>query len=158
MQKRAHLLDVPGGRAVYEFQLLIEIQKVLQRQARYLGTLEALLALIDRDLQEPERFPYWEIVASQLTSVEAKYIFYCCLVAQPGDRLRELLHSSKLLRERIEQANLSRTHIDLYERMHNIRLISRRRKLVTAHSRAEYKRLRRQARESMRPQNPADHI
>jgi hypothetical protein len=98
MQKYSRFLEIEDGRMVYENQLFIEIQKILCRQARYLGTLQSVLELIEQDMStDKERSVYWNILGSQLTSIEVKYVFYCCLVANKNDRLRELINKSTLV-------------------------------------------------------------
>jgi hypothetical protein len=151
MQKYAPLLEVEEQRPLYEVQLFIEVQKQLSRQARYLGTLRAILELIERDLKhDDERAPYWDIVASQITSAEAKYIFFCCLVSEEGNRLRELMHSSDLLRLRIRHSNMSTTHRELYKRVHGVEIAKAPTTLVMPHGRKEMKSLRKRLKAARR--------
>lgn len=151
MQKYASLLEIEEKRPLYEIQLFIEVQKNLSRQARYLGTLRAILELIERDLKhDAERAPYWDIVASQITSAEAKYIFFCCLVSEKSDRLRELMHSSDMLRARIRHSNMSTTHRELYKRVHGVEIIKVPTALVMPHDRKEMKLLRKRLKAASR--------
>lgn len=159
MQKYLPLLELDDGRAVYEVQLYIEVQKLLHRQARYLGTLQSLLELIERDLPEPkEREPYWDIVASQITSSEARYIFYCCLVSEEGDRFRILMHSSDMIGKRLRNANLSNAHRSLYARMHGVEIERQRVKLVTPYTRGEIKQYKRQAKAALRKKKELEEL
>lgn len=147
MQKYSPLLESTDFRPLYEVQLFIEIQKLIRKQGRYLGTLTNMLDLIERDLPtESERIPYWDIISSQLTSNEARYLFYCCLVAPEGDKLRKLLHRAGLMGERMVATNLSTTHRSLYERIHGISLPRARTQLVTPYPQGEFRRLKRKAR------------
>lgn len=149
MQKYTRFLEIEDGRMIYEVQLFIAVQKILHKQARYLGTLQNLLELIERDLRtENERRPYWDIIASQITSNEARYIFYCCLVSEFNDPLRSLMHRSGMIGERLRNANLSGTHRALYQRVHGVEILRPRKQLVMPYPRNEFKRLRRRARES----------
>lgn len=147
MQKYASFLENEDRRVIYEAQLFIEVQKLIRRQARYLGTLQSLLELIERDLAiENDREPYWNIVANQLTSHEAKYLFYCCLVADKDDPLLGLMHRSGMIGTRLKNINISRTHKTLYERVHGIAIARPSTRLVMPHTPEEIKRVKRLAR------------
>lgn len=147
MQKYSRFLDVEDRRVIYEAQLFIEIQKLIRRQARYLGTLQSLLELIDRDLpSDKEREPYWNIVANQLTSQEARYLFYCCLVADMQDPLLLLMHKSKMIEGRLRNGNISITHQALYERIHGVVITRPPTRLVMPHAQEEIRRVGRLAR------------
>lgn len=151
MQKYVRFLDIEDGRMIYEVQLFIEVQKLLHKQARYLGTLQSLLELIERDLPNiSERAPYWDIIASQITSAEARYIFYCCLVSDHDDALRELMHRSEMIGGRIRNSNLSSTHRSLYQRVHGIEIPRARTQLVMPYPRNEFKKLKKRARRASR--------
>lgn len=147
MQKYSRFLAEEEGRKVYENQLFIEIQKILCRQARYLGTLQSILELVERDMTTREqRIAYWNILQSQLTAIEVKYIFYCCLVADKTDRLRELIHRSTMVTGRIGEANLSKSHLALYQRVHGIELNHAKKSMVLPHDRSEIRRIKRNMR------------
>lgn len=159
MQKYSRFLEVEDRRAIYESQLFIEVQKLIRRQARYLGTLQSLLDLIDRDLpNDKEREPYWNIVANQLTSHEARYLFYCCLVADKQDPLLLLMHKSKMIEERLRNGSVSSTHQALYERVHGVVITRPPTRLVMPHDQEEIRRVRRLARKQKRatPIPPSD--
>lgn len=147
MQKYSSFLEDEDRRVIYESQLFVEVQKLIRRQARYLGTLQSLLELIERDLPtESEREPYWNIVANQLTSHEARYLFYSCLVANKEDPLLLLMHRSGMIGERFKNNNISRTHKSLYERVHGITIARPSTRLVMPHPPEEIKRVKRLAR------------
>jgi hypothetical protein len=151
MQKYVRFLEVEDGRMIYEVQLFIEVQKLLHRQARYLGTLQNLLELIERDLSnEDERAPYWNIIASQITSHEARYIFYCCLVSERDDEFRNLMHRAGMIGGRISNGNLSTTHRALYQRVHGVEIPKPRKQLVTPYPRSKFKNLKKRARKVFR--------
>lgn len=151
MQKYARFLEVEDGRMIYEVQLFIEVQKLLHKQARYLGTLQNILELIERDLSaESERVPYWDIIASQITSAEARYIFYCCLVSEKESKFLQLMHRSGMIEKRIGSSNLSNMHRALYQRIHGIEIPRARTRLVTPYPRSEFRKLKKRARKTMK--------
>jgi hypothetical protein len=147
MQKYSLFLEDEDRRVIYEAQLFVEVQKLIRRQARYLGTLQSLLELIERDLpSDIEREPYWNIVANQLTSHEARYLFYSCLVADKEDPLLNLMHRSGMIGSRLKNNNISGTHKSLYERVHGISIARPSTRLVMPHTPEEIQRVKRLAR------------
>ena len=147
MQKYSQFLEDESRRVIYEAQLFIEVQKLIRRQARYLGTLQSLLELVERDLpNENDREPYWNIIANQLTSHEGRYLFYCCLVASKDDPLLAIMHRSGMIEKRLKNNNVSSTHKALYERIHGIAIFRPSTRLVMPHTREEIKRVTRLAR------------
>jgi hypothetical protein len=147
MKKYNDFLAIEDGRKIYEMQLFIEVQKILIRQARYLGTLQCILELIERDMEQDERIPYWNILAAQLTAIEVKYIFYCCLVSDQDDSLRDLIHRSTLVKGRIGEANLSKSAILLYQKMYGVELNQRQRKIILPYDRNEIRRAKKKIRD-----------
>lgn len=151
MQKYNHYLASDDGRKLYEAQLFIEVQRILTRQSRYLGSLESLLSLVQNDLvSEEERVTFWNIIASQLTAMEIRYIFYQCLVAPEGDTLRILIHKAALVAKRLPDTNIGTTHLDLYSRLHGVNLEPRKRKPLLPYARKEIRRMKRKLREAER--------
>lgn len=151
MQKYSSFLEDENRRVIYEAQLFVEVQKLIRRQARYLGTLQSLLELIERDLPtKSEREPYWSIVANQLTSHEARYLFFCCLVSNKDDPLLALMHSSGMIGQRLKNNNISTTHKSLYERVHGIAISRPSTRLVMPHPPEEIKRVKQLARKQKR--------
>lgn len=151
MQKYSRFLEVEDGRMIYEVQLFIEVQKLLHKQARYLGTLQNILELIERDLStEIERVPYWDIIASQITSAEAKYIFYCCLVSEKESKLLRLMHRSGMIGKRIGTSSLSNTHRALYQRIHGVEIPRARTQLVTPYPRSEFRKLKKRVKKTIK--------
>lgn len=127
---------------IYEYYLFVEVQKILIKQARYLGTLESILVLIDEELEtDNERNIYWRILVSQLTVFELKYLFYQCLVAPKDSKLRELIHKSNLMDYRLSETNISKTHEQIYERIHGIAINRTKSKPVLPYSRKEIRRI-----------------
>jgi len=108
---------------IYDYYFFVEVQKVLTKQARYLGTFESILTIIEQDLEtEEEKKIYWEILASQLTSFELKYIVYQCLVAPKGQKLRDLMHKSGIISFRASDVKFSRVLMRIYEKTHDFRI------------------------------------
>ncbi len=145
LKENERWLGVPHGRLVYQ-QLLRKSTKYMPLQARYLGTLEAVLELIERDLGTvAQREPYWSLLASQLTSAEAKYLLLLSLRGKMKDRLCELvLRASPILR-RIEVNNLSEQQRSLFGRLYGIELKQDRDEYVTLFDPSEYKKIRSRA-------------
>ena len=151
MKRHSSFLEVEHGRAVYEYHLFVEIQKNIVRQARYLGTLQNILELIERDLPtEEERTPYWDIVASQITFIEAKYLFYCCLVSGKSNKLRELMERSGLIIKLISHSNISSMLRTSYKRVHGVELVKSPIKLILPYTRKKLKEQTRLAKISLR--------
>jgi hypothetical protein len=105
---------------VYDYYFFVEIQKVLMKQARYLGTLESILTIIDQDLEtDKEKEIYWKILSSQLTSYEFRYIVCQCLVAPENNKLRDLIHRSNIFELRSGDVRFSRVLMRIYLKTHN---------------------------------------
>ena len=118
-------------RDLYTYYLFSSVHKSLGPQSRYLGTLESLLSLIDTELKvEEEKSIYTNIIASQLTSYEARFIFFSCLVASEDNELRKLVHSSPKILERLSQLSISKTHSEIYEKIHGVKIYRTRKKPV----------------------------
>lgn len=138
------------SRPLYEYYLFVEIQKLLIRQSRYLGTLESILLLINNGIEDPKERPiYWNILASQITSVELKYIFYRCLVAPKGNQLRDLMHSSNIFILRASEFNISVNAAAIYQRAHGVSLKRTSSTAVLPYTRAEVKKFRKQYQEKL---------
>lgn len=151
MKQHSSFLQVDHGQVVYEYHLFVEIQKHIVRQARYLGTLQNILELIERDLPtDQERKPYWDIVSSQITFGEARYIFYCCLVSRNDDQLRPLMERSGLIVRLISGSNISSTLRESYKRAHGVEFIKSPVKLVLPYSLKKLKEHTKLAKASLR--------
>ena len=145
MQKFSPYLDTddPEDKKVYCFKLFLETQRILNRQTRYLGTLECLLEQIENELPTVEaRTPYWRILMSQLTIFEVKYIFYTSLVAPPNDNLRNLIHRSALSRHRIIESTINHHHLKFYQELHGLELTSNKPRFAMPYSKHELRKIR----------------
>jgi hypothetical protein len=145
MQKYSPFLDTgqEQDRRVYFFKLFMETQRILNRQTRYLGTLECLLEQIEHELPTVEaRTHYWRILMSQLTIFEVKYIFYTCLVAPEHDNLRNLIHRSELSRHRVIESTINRHHLEFYQEIHHVQMIHSKPRSVLPYEKSELRRIR----------------
>ncbi len=108
---------------IYEYHFFIEIQRVLTKQARYLGTLESIFSIIEQDLEsKEEKELYWKILASQLTSYELKYIIFQSLVSPKNNKLREYLHDSNVISFRLSDVNVSKAFTRIYKKAHGVEI------------------------------------
>jgi hypothetical protein len=133
----------------YENDLVRQIHYTLVRQARYLDTLLNILELIERDIKtDKKRMPYWNILASQMTSQELKYIFYRNLIAEKDDRLRELIHKSGILDKwcNYEGTGTGKTQLALYNRLHVTDFKSAKKTIDLPHNRHEVREIKKRLR------------
>ena len=151
MQNFSRFLDSEDeeDKKVYYFKLFMETQRILNRQTRYLGTLECLLEQIEQELPSIEsRTPYWRILMSQLTIFEVKYIFYTCLVAPENDNLRNLIHRSELSKHRIIESTVNHHHLDFYQHLHGVEMSHNKPKLLLPYDKHELRRIRKRLNQS----------
>jgi len=142
-------LRVPHGRLVYQ-GLLLKSVRFMPLQARYLGTLEAILELIDRDLADTNaKASYWRLLCSQLTSAECKYLLLLSLRGKADDRLSELIRSADPILRRIEAAGASEAQRALFKRLHGVNLAERKEKFIAVFDGKEYKGIRNKARREL---------
>lgn len=107
---------------VYEFHLCLDINRILLRQARYLGTFKSIMYLVESQLKSnEEKEIYWKIIESQLTAYEVQYLFYQSLSDIDGE-FSKLLNKSKILEERFKFVGLMHAAKVVYERLHGIKL------------------------------------
>lgn len=130
-------------RPLFEMNLYQETQWTLTPQGRYLGTLESLLDLIEREIHEPQiRIHYQNIVASQLTVAEVRYIFYRCLVGEKGYKLRDLVHRAFLSTSHSLTLCIPASHKNVYEKIHGVTIPYSKPKPVLPQSRSKFKKLK----------------
>lgn len=100
---------------IFEHYLITQTQGIIMKQVRYLGTLESLLMLIEEEISDAaEREIYDNLIRSQLTTYEAKFIFFQCLASKPIGKFQRLIHTSKLLDERIGDMDISKPILRVY--------------------------------------------
>ncbi|PWD57656.1 putative phage abortive infection protein [Pectobacterium parmentieri] len=106
-------------------ELYVNIKKYLIPQARYIGTLESILYLIMSDIDDNrERDFYLNLLTSQLTVHEVKYIFYRCLISKTDSTLVRLVNDSKVIEQRVSESGINKKLIDLYNINHGSELKS----------------------------------
>lgn len=111
----------PETLPIYEQEFFVEIQRSLAPQARYLGSFESILQLIDNELDNnTDKKTYYKILIAQLTSVEKRYIFYQCLVAPKESIIRDLIHKSGMIGSFFTGTFIRSVHYQIYEKIHNI--------------------------------------
>lgn len=137
------------GIDIYCFKLFTAAYKSQFRQTRYLGTLECLLELIEKDCPTvQEREAYWRILSSQLTGFEVSYIFYICLVAPPDDNLRNLIHRSTLIQHPIIKTMINKHHISIYEKLHDIHFNSKKPRKTFPYDKKQLRQIRKNLRKA----------
>lgn len=142
-QKHLPYLREKETEKIYKYYMYKEVVRILMPQARYLGTIESILTLIQNDIYlDVDRKFYIKLLASQLTVHEVKYLFYQCLVAPSSSPLRDLIHETKLLEMRIREANISKTLLNLYFDMHGVKLPHGKDKPTLPYTRAEIRKIR----------------
>ncbi|OUD38264.1 hypothetical protein BS623_23315 [Vibrio parahaemolyticus] len=122
LRKFQTIIKLPKGDSFNEEEsekVFEKINYTLVPQSRYLGTLESLLSLVTKDISniEEKKF-YIKLIASQLTVHEVKYIFYRCLSMSTDSDLVKLMYDSKLLQFRIDDSDIPRQYINLYNKKH----------------------------------------
>lgn len=153
LKKHSKWLTTPNGRLVYQ-SLLQKSTQLIPPQARYLGTLEAILELIDRDLSNlEEKTPYWKILSSQLTSAECKYILLLCLRGKTDDRLLELVTDANPILKKFESIGVSESQRALFERLCGISLAERKDRFTNAFEESKYRNIRAKARKELTKAN-----
>ncbi|MFT6905961.1 MAG: hypothetical protein ACJAS1_002624 [Oleiphilaceae bacterium] len=133
-----------------EYTLFVVIQNTLHRQGRYLGTLQSIYALIDTELEKIEQKEvYWELISSQLTVYEAKYLFFSCLVAKEDDLLRKYLHEAKFFQNRSSSMGISKTQKKIYEKYHHIELANKNKVYYLPFNRKKIRKIKRTIKEQL---------
>ena len=131
---------------VFEHHLFLDIHGILMRQTRYLGTLRSLLSLVESQVKNSEKETYWDIITSQLTVHEVKYIFYNCLT-DLDDRFVSLVLKSGILQNRIPFSGIPNSHIFVFQKNHNIYIPKESLKAKKLHSRKEIRAIKRHLRD-----------
>lgn len=123
------------------------VQSVFIRQARYLETLSCILTLIDDECVPAERkHLYWQILTSQLTAHEVKYLFYQSLITADFRPLRDMILQSNSLQQRLATMNIQHGHRKAFELLWKIPLPKKRSPYASPFSTAEIRSLRQEQR------------
>ena len=122
LRKFQNVIKPPAGCSFNDAEsekLFEKINYTLVPQSRYLGTLESLLLLVNKDIGDiDDKNFYIKLIASQLTVHEVKYIFYRCLSMSTDSGLVKLMYDSKFLQFRIDDSDIPRQYINLYNKKH----------------------------------------
>lgn len=144
-KKYQRFINTAEGKDLYSYCMYRDMQKILMPQSRYLGTIENMLTLIQNNLEsEIDRKFYINILASQLTVHEIKYLFYQCLVVRRGNNLTELINNSKLLEIRIQECNINGILLDFYNELHGVEFPHGTVKAELPYTRVEIRKFRKQ--------------
>lgn len=127
---------------VFEYHLFINIQQVLMRQSRYLTTFEGLLRLVSNHASGDKKI-YWDIINSQLTVHERKYIFYHSLVNNGGD-FGKLVNESGIIASDSVNIYMPKSHLKIYCKIYNITISSARPIFTKPHLRKEIRRIKKE--------------
>ncbi|MUK42436.1 hypothetical protein GNP61_12830 [Aliivibrio fischeri] len=126
---------------VFEYHLFMDIQQILMKQGRYLRTLESLLALVEKRLEDDKNL-YWNIIESQLTVHEVKYIFYHTLI-NCDEGLGQLVKCSGLIESRAPTSGLPKTHLYVFNQRLSLRISTKGFGIKKPHRRGEIRRIKR---------------
>lgn len=126
---------------VFEYHLFIDIQQILMKQGRYLRTLQSLLALVE-EKQEGDKNLYWNIIESQLTVHEVKYIFYHTLVSS-DQGLGQLIKRSGLIESRAPTSGLPKTHLYVFNQHLGLSIAAKGFGIKKPHRRGEIRKIKR---------------
>jgi hypothetical protein len=122
LRKFQNVSKAPSGESFSDNvseKLFEKINNILIPQSRYLGTLESLLSLVMKEVSNDEDNKFYiKLIASQLTVHEVKYIFYRCLSMDTDSELVELIDKTKLLHFRINESDIPKQYINLYNEKH----------------------------------------
>lgn len=152
-----HHLNNGEEHKIYVYHLFRDAQSIFIRQARYLGTLESVFSLIRNEIGESDdRALYWNIIASQLTSAELRYVFYCCLTAPKNDNLRNLVHEAGLFEARLSSMNISKAHIEIYNSIHGTQLEKTKRELILPYQTKEIGKIKKKLRKETKRKQRRD--
>ncbi|EMK6832330.1 hypothetical protein V9J59_000934 [Vibrio cholerae] len=126
---------------VFEYHLFMDVQQILMKQERYLRTLQSLLALVEQRLEDDKDL-YWNIIESQLTVHEVKYIFYHTLV-NSDEGLGRLVKCSGLIESRAPISGLPKTHIHVFNQKLGLAIANRGFGVKKPYRRGEIRRIKR---------------
>lgn len=126
---------------VFEYHLFMDVQQILMKQGRYLRTLQSLLSLVEERLDDDKNL-YWNIIESQLTVHEVKYIFYHTLI-NSDEGLGRLVKCSGLIESRAPSSGLPKTHLYVFNERLNLNIANKGFGIKKPHRRGEIRRIKR---------------
>lgn len=107
----------------YTYWLYKTCNHILARQARYLETLIAIISLVKSECYDSAKVEsYLNILSSQFTIYEIKYVFYQSFLNPNYDLLRSTMESSKSFRDRFSTSSIVADHYLAMEYLWQIKL------------------------------------
>jgi len=107
----------------YTYDLYRICNDRFSRQARYVETLNSILILIEKDCFSPEkREHYLNILSSQFTTYEIKYLFYQAFLNPNYEVLRNTLSTSPSFQERFSVDSIPPGHYKSLEYLWQVTL------------------------------------
>jgi hypothetical protein len=107
----------------YTYDLYKKCNTHFSRQARYIETLNAILLLIEKDCFTPEKQEhYLNILSSQFTTYEIKYLFYQAFLNPKYEILRSTLSTSASFQDRFSVDSIPSGHYKSFEHLWQITL------------------------------------
>ncbi|MDH1930486.1 hypothetical protein [Pseudomonas sp. GD03696] len=95
----------------YTYWLYKTCNHILARQARYLETLTAIISLIKSECYDSAKAEnYLNILSSQFTIYEIKYVFYQAFLNPNYDLLRSIMGSSQSFKDRFSTSSIVADH------------------------------------------------
>jgi len=108
--------ETPQEQEDYTYHLYMLCHSNLPQQARYMETLGSLLMLIEKDCYATSRREYYlNILSSQFTTHEVKYLFYQAFLNPNYTTLRSTLKNSLSFQERFSVDSIPRGHYACFE-------------------------------------------
>lgn len=102
-------------RVVYVWEFWKTAQNAIGRQTRYIDTLGALIDWVDESCpKHVEKGPYWNMVSSQLTSIECNYLFYQIMLSPEDHSLRKKFDIESSLFQKISLSISNVEHRKIY--------------------------------------------
>ncbi|MCF1486082.1 hypothetical protein LZ838_01755 [Pseudomonas sp. AA27] len=108
--------EKPQEQEDYAYHLYLICNSNLPQQARYMETLSSLLMLIEKDCYSASRREYYlNILSSQFTTHEVKYMFYQAFLNPNYSALRNTLKNSPSFQERFSVDSIPHGHYACFE-------------------------------------------
>lgn len=112
-----------NGKDDYVYWLYKTSNAIFFRQTRYTETLNAILSLIDNECFLPERREnYFQILSSQFTVYEVKFLFYQMFLNPDYQRLRDVIATSPSFQDRFISSSIPVAHCKSFEYLWGINL------------------------------------
>ncbi|MBL0662786.1 putative phage abortive infection protein [Aeromonas caviae] len=138
-----------------QYALYVEVSNTLINQSRYIETIVSIFNVIYSQLDnEQDKNFYLDLLASQLTIHELKYMFYRCLVSKTEMPLVRYAHDSSIFNERGQDIGVPITHRLIYTAIHNYDIVKPKRKFTVPFDRKKIRELKKRTNKNVaRPIN-----